>query len=96
MSVASLVVLPRDTAAQTSERAPRTFTTRGTIVGFGAERRSVEIAHETIPGFMGAMTMPFETRAAAQLEGLALRDRVSFTFTMTPERHFVLDAIRKD
>lgn len=77
--------------AQAAER----WDARGVIERFGPERKSVSIAHEAIPGYMGAMTMSFEPRDPDQLARLAIGDRVSFTFTDTDDGRRVIESIEK-
>ena len=54
----------------------------GVIVSFMAEKKFVNIAHETIPGFMNAMTMPFEVKDTTLLHGFHEGDSVTFHFTV--------------
>ena len=68
--------------------------TVGDIVAFGPSRSYVSIAHEAMPGYMGAMTMSFEPRRPAQLEGLAVGTHVAFTFTDGGDGHRWIDQIR--
>lgn len=73
-----------------------THSTRGIVKSFGVDRKYVNIAHETIPGYMEAMTMSFEPRAADQLSSLAVGDRVAFTFTATEDGRRILQSINKE
>jgi Cu/Ag efflux protein CusF len=54
------------------------YEVKGKVVRVEAARRSVTIDHEIIPGFMEAMTMPFDVRDPAILEGLASGEEVRF------------------
>ncbi len=54
------------------------YEVRGTVVRVEAARRSVVIDHEAIPGFMEAMTMPFEVRDSSILDGIGKGDHVAF------------------
>jgi Cu(I)/Ag(I) efflux system periplasmic protein CusF len=77
-----------------SAAAAKSYTTKGVIKSFGAERKTVNIAHEAIPGYMSAMTMTFDATSPAQLEGLAEGDHVDLTFAPAGNKH-VLSAIKK-
>ncbi len=55
-----------------------TYEVAGSVVRVEPSRRSVVIDHETIPGFMEAMTMPFEVRDPAILKGLRKGQAVRF------------------
>lgn len=67
----------------------------GRVVSLGADRGAVSIAHEAIPGVMGAMTMSFAARDASQLAGVAVGDRVRFAFTVTDDGRRLLDSVRR-
>ena len=54
----------------------------GVIVSFMAEKKFVNIAHDTILGFMNAMTMPFEVKDTTLLRGFQEGDSISFHFTV--------------
>lgn len=81
--------------ALAQERRDESHSTRGVIRSVTEDRRSVSIAHEAIPGFMGAMTMSFEAASPAQLSGLVAGDRVRFTFRVTSDGRRILTAIAK-
>jgi Cu/Ag efflux protein CusF len=57
---------------------PARYTTAGTIEHLTPMR--AEIAHEEVPGYMPAMTMPFFAKEEGQLTSFTVGDRVSFTF----------------
>ncbi len=73
--------------------AAESHVTHGDIVAFGPNRSYVSIAHEAIPGYMGAMTMSFEPRRPAQLEGLQVGTHVALTFTASDDGHRWIDQI---
>jgi Cu/Ag efflux protein CusF len=73
----------------------QTFAARGVIVSISADRKVVNIAHEKIEGYMNAMTMTFEPRSVAQLDGLKAGDTVSFSFTDTGGGRRLLNAISR-
>jgi protein SCO1/2 len=90
---------PAVAAARGSGDATRvregTYSATGVIKSFGPDRAFVRIAHDTIPGFMEAMTMPFRARAAEQLAGLSVGDAVRFRFAVQTDGACVLEAIEK-
>lgn len=64
-------------------RAERTFEVKGRVAGFGQDGRTLIVAHEDIPGFMDAMTMPFKTPDSARVPAdLEVGDAVAFTLTL--------------
>ncbi len=72
--------------------APREYTTRGVVREITAGR-SVSIEHEDVPGYMPAMTMPFEIGSVA-LTGIAVGTRVEFRFRPEAGGRHVLTSIR--
>ena len=76
--------------------ALQSFTARGVVRSIAADKRSITIAHEAIPGYMGAMTMSFEASTPSQLDGLAAGDHVRFAFTATDDGRRVITQIAKD
>lgn len=71
-----------------------TYEIRGTIVAVDAPRRLVEINHEAIPGFMPAMTMPYEVADAGLLQGLAPGDRVRGTLRVDSRGYIITSLAR--
>ena len=69
--------------------------TEGTIESFGDGRRFVRIHHETIPGYLRSMTMPFEPGTDTMLGGFEVGDRVVFEFQERDDGRRVLVGIRK-
>jgi len=78
-----------------SAAAPQVWHARGTLRGFGPSRGYVNIAHEEIPGYMGAMTMSFEPQKPSQLDGLAVGDRIAFDFFESEDARRILTRIEK-
>jgi protein SCO1/2 len=58
---------------------------RGMVVKVDAARRTVVVSHDSVPGVMPAMTMPFEVREARELNGLAPGAIMSFTLVLDKE-----------
>jgi Cu/Ag efflux protein CusF len=82
-------------ASATLRAEPTIYRATGVIRAFGPERTYVNIAHDEIAGYMGAMTMSFWPRAKEQLDGLSVGDPVVFEFTETEDARRVLSSIRK-
>jgi len=62
---------------------PREFAVRGVVRRVEPERRSVVVKHEEIPGFMPAMTMPFDVKEPKELQGLKPGDQIAFRMLVT-------------
>lgn len=82
-------------AVRAPAHAAVTYEAGGRVVSVSPDRMVIHIAHDAIPGVMGAMTMSFTARGASQLEGLGPGDRVRFTFTVTDDGRRLLDAVRR-
>ncbi len=61
----------------------RTYPAQGVVKEMDLVQRTVTIAHEAIPGFMPAMTMPFAVTDARELRAVTNGDTVSFRITVT-------------
>jgi protein SCO1/2 len=64
---------------------------KGVVKKVDLVRGSLMIAHEAIPGFMEAMTMPFFYQDRALLEGLAIGDHVDGTLHVVQEDGVVVE-----
>jgi protein SCO1/2 len=53
------------------------FELRGKVISIDRSAKQVTIDHEDIPGFMGAMTMPYAVKDERALERLAPNDLVT-------------------
>ena len=70
------------------------FSVKGIVQEVAPERKKVKIAHEKIPGYMGAMTMTFEVRDPQELAGLQAGDAIAFRMIVTKEDGWI-DQIQK-
>ena len=78
------------TATEVSDEA-RTFEVRGEIVEIRDEGRELVIAHEEIPGYMSAMTMPFRLKEPLTENEREVGDDVAFRFVVTGASAWVED-----
>ena len=70
------------------------FQVRGVVVELSPAEKSVRIQHEEIPGYMEAMTMPFDVKDTNELAGLNPGDTVTFRMLVT-ENDGWIDQIKK-
>jgi protein SCO1/2 len=82
-------VPPKATAVST-----QIFQVKGVVVAVKPEEKTVRIRHEEIPGYMEAMTMPFEVKDTNDLAGVKDGDTVSFRMLVT-ETDGWIDQIKK-
>src|SRR5580765_7077858 len=85
--------LPTEASSQTKTNL-QIFQVKGVVVSLAADGKAVEIKHEEIPGYMGAMTMDFETRDTNELRGLAAGESISFRMLVTGKDGWI-DQIKK-
>ena len=72
----------------------KTYQVRGVLKSVDVGRGQAEIAHEEIPGYMGAMTMSFDVGKVADLKGLEPGATLRFTLCVTHERAWI-EQLRK-
>ena len=73
--------MPAPTETPQAE-SPRHYEAVGVVVSFMGVKKFVNVDHEAIPGFMNAMTMPFEVKDTTLLRGIQEGDSITFTFTV--------------
>jgi protein SCO1/2 len=72
----------------------REFVVKGLVKKLEPEYSRVIIAHETIPGFMDAMTMPFRVKDPASLRPIQAGDSVSFRLSVTAEQSWIDNIVK--
>lgn len=80
---------PSSKARSTNTSTTRTFQVNGRICEIAAVTKTLKIAHEEIPGYMPAMTMPLEVRDVALLKGLRAGDEVHFELSVTDDDSWI-------
>ncbi len=87
-------------SAESSSQPPapstntQVFDVKGTVVELKLAEKTVRIKHEEIPGYMPAMTMPFEVKDVSELDRLEAGDPVSFRMIVTGDDAWI-DQVRK-
>ena len=72
------------------------YTVEGTVRSVTPSGRHVMIHHEDIPGFMQAMTMPFDVPNTLDVDHLERDDRITFTFEASEAGHVLREVARLD
>jgi protein SCO1/2 len=85
--IALLVATGATTAATTKER----HTMTGLVLKVDPAHKALTISCEAVPGYMDAMTMPFDVREAKMLEGLKPGATVDFTFVVDGNSSYAED-----
>lgn len=70
------------------------FQVKGVVVEVMPREKSVKIKHQEVPGYMPAMTMPFDVKDTNELADLEPGDPVSFRLIVTDTEGWI-DQIRK-
>lgn len=71
------------------------YSAHGTVKSIDPDKKKLSIAHDDIPGFMKAMTMPFVVNDPSMLATIAVGDSVDFSFTDDGSGHLVIDKLVK-
>ncbi|MCP5517896.1 MAG: SCO family protein [Verrucomicrobiales bacterium] len=71
----------------------RTFEVKGEVRRLVPEGNVLVIKHEEIPGYMDAMTMPFQVKNPAEMAGIGIGDKLVFRMTVTEDDGWI-DRIR--
>ena len=72
----ALAILIAGAAACSRESSGKVYPIRGEVVSVSAARNGVVLAHDTVVGFMQAMTMSFPVARSELLDGISTGDRV--------------------
>ena len=80
---------------EASPAAGQRYPLKGKVVAVDVADRKVTIAHEDIPGFMPAMTMPFVVleKDKALLEGTGPGDEITATLVAPDSRYWLEDLV---
>jgi protein SCO1/2 len=65
------------------------YAVRGLVLKVDLASRTVVVSHDSIPGGMPAMTMPFEVRSARELRGLTPGALIAFTLVLDQKSPYV-------
>lgn len=69
----------------------KTFRVNGVFMEARSAAQVAIIAHDAIPGYMDAMTMPFKVRQPAELTGLQPGDKITFQLSVTETEAWIED-----
>ena len=83
--VIAMLVLHLELRAQSNQQRTRYFCGIGRVVSVDDDRSGATIAHQTIEGFMPAMTMHFKADDPEVLSDVSAGESVRFTLRDTPD-----------
>lgn len=75
--------------ANQSTGSMREYQTRGIVRAVSPDRRTLDIQHEEIPGYMPTMTMPFALKEPAVAEQVKVGDGISFRLLVDEKEAFI-------
>ncbi len=76
-------------AADPAPAKEQTYSVRGEIKRLEADGRRIVVRHEAVPGYMEAMTMPFNVRNPGELKDLQAGDEISFRLHVTDTESWI-------
>src|SRR5262245_49881981 len=82
------------TATVPANVSTQIFQVKGVVVAVKPQEKTIRIRHEEIPGYMEAMTMPFEVKDTNELAGVRDGDSVAFRMLVT-ETDGWIDQVKK-
>ncbi len=89
LSGAVLLLAPFPAGAIETAGPTKSFLVQGSIRQIQAAEQKLVIAHEAIPGYMDAMTMPFHLKDPQTLKGLQAGDQVRFRLVVTETESWI-------
>ena len=93
----TLAAYPGPCQAAEAVSAPaqtREFAVKGVVKKVEPENSRVIIAHEAIPGFMDAMTMPFRVKTPGDLAAVQAGDSISFRLSVTADQSWIDNVVK--
>ena len=84
---------PTTEAGSEAEEIPTTYEVKGVVRKINSDRNQLVVKHEEIPGFMAAMTMPFDVRPTNEMSKVKPGDRIAFRMLVTTNDGWI-DSIR--
>ena len=89
--LAALACADREQPKPLSEPGEKLYVVRGVILSRDADRNTLNVDHEAIPGFMEAMTMDYAVRGA-KVEALpADKKRIQAKLHVTERSYWITD-----
>jgi protein SCO1/2 len=91
LSLMLIVVVVAGCSKKESQKQPvvKKFPVIGRVVAIQLDENKVTLAHEAIPNYMKAMTMPFNVKNSSLLAGLQVGDSVMATLVVVPSGSYL-------
>jgi protein SCO1/2 len=82
---------PDSPPTATEDPTVKTFEVQGILRGVSPDHRIATIQHQKIPGYMPAMTMPFNVKAPQELDGIEIGCDITFKLVVRTNDHWIQD-----
>jgi protein SCO1/2 len=69
----------------------KTFEAQGILREVSPDHRTATIQHQNIPGYMPAMTMPFNVKVPQELDGIEIGADITFKLVVRTNEHWIED-----
>lgn len=91
LSLITLLVTACSNSDIESPEVLKKFTVKGVVVRVEDEGRTMIIKHEEMPGYMGAMTMPFRLKEPSEADGIIPGEEIEFTYKVAELSSWIED-----
>lgn len=91
VAMAWIALLTACQKQQAEKEVLKEFTVKGVVVRVEDEGRTMIIKHEEMPGYMGAMTMPFRVKEPSEADGIKPGDEIEFTYKVAELSSWIED-----
>ena len=89
--LAVIAVCKIKAAPDADQTGIKSYDARGVVRQITDDRHKATIQHETIPGFMPAMTMDFNIKDTNELNGISLSDEITFNLEVCENESWIDD-----
>ena len=74
-------------------RKNKTYNVNGVVISINEKERSIIVDHDSIPGFMMPMVMPFNLKYIEAVKGINPNDSINFKFKITENNSYAYDFV---
>ena len=71
----------------------KTYNVNGVVISINESERSIIVDHDSIPGFMMPMVMPFNLKYIEAVKGINPNDSINFKFKITENSSYAYDFV---
>ena len=82
---------PESQPSKIEDSNTKTFEVQGILREVSPDHRTATIQHQKIPGYMPAMTMPFNVKVPQELDGFEIGADITFNLVVRTNEHWIQD-----